>query len=469
MDKKQIDAFLAGTLEIPFAQCRLTQRGVSMPIMYEGPGLLMQDADCNPRLRLFAQYVPSHEAIPRDLFRPFAPGTIVPEPEYYDLVAVDLTGAEWSAERLSLSTTYGTTGTYMEARPWHVDKRESVEGSSNGGTLRAFLRDEIRLPWHIVTKQGEFGGRLDVFASETAGCSWHVKKKDEGVELTFTARDGDLQHHFERFLRAFSILVGRDVRPTFFVMKDGGSRVTRLQRRYPANEGSAIVTPLNLDRAAADAGDAHAFLACHMVHSRGEFPEPYDYSEVMYRSWHRILRASKGDIENSSLVLSVAIEGVIKTVFASDHDADEDFHAQVTDVRPRLKAMDLPDRVRQCIQSSLGNALKPRVQDVLKRLIAQGAISQAHIDAWKELRHAAAHGELLIADSEPALQAHLNRFHCSLDLFYRLVFVIIRYRGKHCDLSTPGWPESLFPPMNTASRSLADRHPEGSVTDPTSV
>jgi hypothetical protein len=227
-----------------------------------------------------------------------------------------------------------------------------------------------------------------------------------------------------------------------------------------------MVTPLKLDMPLADARDAHALLACFMTDSIGADGSSADHSELMYRSWHRILRASKGDIENSSLVLSVAIEGVIKAAFLCDHDADHHFQSQVAEARPRLEAVDLPDRVRQCVQSSLGNAVKPRVQDGLKRLIEQGAISQAHLDAWKALRHAAAHGELFVADSDPAMQAHLNRFHCCLDLFYRLVFVIIRYRGKHVDLSSPGWPEAPFPPVVPPGVSLAGSQPAISVAAP---
>ncbi|MBF4067512.1 hypothetical protein LRP79_00140 [Burkholderia pseudomallei] len=466
MDKTQLDALLAGKLEIPFAQCTLTQRGTSTPIVYEGAGLLMQDADRNLRLRLLVQYVPAHEAIQRHLFRPFVPGVIVPEPEYYDLVATDLTGTEWVAERLSLSTNFGTAGTYMEATPWHIDKREKVQRVPEASAIQAFLRDDIPLPWHVFTRQGEFGGRMDVFSSDVAGLSWHVRKKDDGVELTFTAKHGPLQRHIERFLRAFSILVGRDIRPMVAVMTDGDLRVTRLQGRHLASEKAQMVTPLKLDTPLADARDAHAFLACCMTDSIDADRDSADHSELMYRSWHRILRASKGDIENSSLVLSVAIEGMIKAAFLCDHDADDDFQAQVAEARPRLKAVELPDRVRQCVQSSLGNAVRPRVQDVLKRLIKQGAISQVHLDAWKGLRHAAAHGELFLADSDPAMQAHLNRFHCCLDLFYRLVFVIVRYRGKHVDLSSPGWPEAPFPPVVPSGVHLAGSQSAISVAAP---
>jgi len=56
----------------------------------------------------------------------------------------------------------------------------------------------------------------------------------------------------------------------------------------------------------------------------------------------------------------------------------------------------------------------------------------------------------LLEDDEDRLQQHFDRFFCCLDLFYRLLFVAIGYRGGFIDYSTRGWPPSSFPHANGA-------------------
>ncbi len=109
-----------------------------------------------------------------------------------------------------------------------------------------------------------------------------------------------------------------------------------------------------------------------------------------------------------------------------------------------LKKAGLKPRALECIRSSLGNALRPRVQDVLLGLADKGIVRKGHLDAWKALRHAAAHGAVL-EDDEKAFQEHIDRFHVCLDLYYRLVFHLVGFAGRHTDYSVAGWPVAEFP------------------------
>jgi hypothetical protein len=176
------------------------------------------------------------------------------------------------------------------------------------------------------------------------------------------------------------------------------------------------------------------------------------------------LRAWENDLENSALVLSVAIEGLIKEAFASEHDVDAEFIDQLDRAKPILEKVELDKRARNCVLASIGNARKPRVGDVLHRLVEQGALHDGHVKAWSALRNTAAHGGTL-ADDDLALQAYIDRFHICLDLFYRLVFVIIGYRGHHRDYSvvcSPAqqeWPIVPFPPVPPTPASAGEAGP----------
>jgi hypothetical protein len=70
--------------------------------------------------------------------------------------------------------------------------------------------------------------------------------------------------------------------------------------------------------------------------------------------------------------------------------------------------------------------------------VTERVASEVHLDAWKGLRHAAAHGSVL-EDDDRALQEHLDRFHVCLDLYYRLVFLLIGYEGMADARVSTGW------------------------------
>ena len=142
-------------------------------------------------------------------------------------------------------------------------------------------------------------------------------------------------------------------------------------------------------------------------------------------------------------MLSVAVEGLVKKTLLSEKDADPEFVKQAEEAKPILKRAGLGPRALECVQSSLGNAKHPRVQDVLRRLAKEDVASEAHLEAWRGLRNAAAHGSIL-EDDDRALQEHLDRFHVCLDLYYRIVFLLIGYDGRHTDYGTRGWPTRRF-------------------------
>jgi hypothetical protein len=77
-------------------------------------------------------------------------------------------------------------------------------------------------------------------------------------------------------------------------------------------------------------------------------------------------------------------------------------------------------------------------------------ITNIHLAAWNKLRNTGAHGGVLRED-ENSLQKHLNQFHTCLELFYRLLFVLVRYHGKFVKYSAVGWPESTFPEQETSA------------------
>lgn len=455
MDRKRLGALTEGRFEEAFARCELRQRGTDTPRIITGGGFLSQNKDGELLLRVVAHEVRDFAtAVTLEFNRPWVAGRLIPETAYYDLKAWTLAGEEWHAERVSAAMDHGTNGTYARVKLWRIESHWQCQQRMKSARVAIFIPGGVDLPWHIWTSKGELAGALDRFEYDAEPFHWVARKEDGGVTLHFFVEGELAEPAFTHFWRALCIVLGHTIEPPEYSIVEGERETLRLVTRRKELLPHRLLPPIRNLRPSAN--DTHAFLHAFLLHAIGPAKEPgrpqEGYSELIFRHWHRILRARESDIENSALALSVAIEGLLNEAFANEHDVDAVFIGQLDRAKPILKAVDLEARARACVLSSIGNARRPRVGDVLRRLIEQGAVSQLHFDAWSGMRHASAHGGVL-PDDQIALQEHIDRFHVCLDLFYRLVFILIGYRGNHCDYSFPcdasqqAWPDVQFPPL----------------------
>lgn len=456
MDKKQLAALTEGRFELAFARCELRQRGADDPHVLVGSGFLAQDKDGALLLRMAAHEERTDvQVLKMEFSQSWAAGQLIPETAYYDLKAWTVSGTEWRAERVSPNMDYGMHGTAARIRLRRIETREQWEQFAEHTKITVSIPEELDLPWHIWTKKGEFGGATDKFEHDTGKFSWIAHKENGQTTLVFYPDGESVEPAFTHFWRGLHIVLGRLIESQSFFIVEGHWRTKRLASRVRTTSKRRLAPPIR--GLAFDAEHFHAFIAAFLEHGtlqrdEGGVAKQGGHSDLIYRHWQRISDAWENDLENSALVLSVAIEGLIKEAFASEHDVDAEFIAQLDRAKPILKKATLDERALGCVLASIGNARKPRVGDVLRRLVEQGALHDGHVQAWSALRNTAAHGGTL-ADDDLALQAYINRFHICLDLFYRLVFVIIGYRGHHRDYSvvcSPAqqeWPIVPFPPV----------------------
>jgi len=438
--EKIVKSLLAGDLEMPLSHCVLRQCGGSSPIVYEGSAFLMQEPNKSVRLRMFAAPVEMVQAFERSFKRDWIPGVLLPDPYYYDFEGVDTYGAIWKANRISIDTEFGS-GVYVRARPMIFEKTEQCPKPVERPGVVAFLPGKVELPWHRVPESD--AGRLALKRFEGKGGSfeWRVDETDEGAWLTFKCEDSAVEDHFELFLRGLSILTGRGLKPICLSIYEGDQKTIKMLNRLHEVDTAKLLPPIVMQMAFAV--DAHLFLERFMIKALDKEKGAENPCELAHRYWHRILRARESDIENSSLVLSVAVEGVVKITPPSERGGDPEFIKQIDEAIPILNAAKLGSRVLGSVLSHLKNAKNPKVKDTLQQLKSEGVISEDHFEAWKKLRNAAVHGDVLEYD-DTALQKHLDRFHVCLDLYYRLVFLLIGYQGRHTDYGTRGWPTREF-------------------------
>lgn len=430
------------SLSLSFPHCLLRQCGTEAPRSFTGTGFVEQLPDGSIQLKMFAtEKMSTREQAARLFPEGHTPGVLLPDTAYYDLEATDQAGFIWKARKQSIREQFGV-GNEVHARLRDLEKFEELGKPGDTRGAGWFIPGEFELPWHQTTKT-ERSSSVDRFEFDDELFGWKAHKVDGGLELNFTVKQSaPLEPSATRFLRATSMLLGCALEPLYSYTIGNGELVTRIHapgRKVRSRLSEPVPTSLFKHE------HAHRFLACCMHNADQAQPKPQDQLRILYAFWYRILRAHQEDIENSSLVLSVAIEGVAKTLCHSEHDTDTEFAALLEVETPIIEALEINERIRKALLASLGNAAFPKPKDTLKRLVEQGAISEAHVSAWNKMRNTGAHGALL-NDAGGKFQAHLNRYFTCLDLFYRLMFVAIGYSGKHYDFSAEGWPEANFPP-----------------------
>lgn len=426
------------TLSLP--HCELRQCGADTPLVLAGVGFVDQGPDGDLALRMFVTEKHDVRATMKSLgFGTLTSGVIIPTSEYYDVSATAQNGATWRAERQSINPIFGAK-TEVRVALTHWEKVDMLPRPAAVAVERWFIQSEFELPWHMQSGDRRDWAR-DLFAFDDDDFAWALQKEDGGVNAQFTAKRQPLEPHATRFMRALEMLRGRSLRPLITSTVSGKERTFRIHRR-PKPERLSLGPPIDLGRF--EPGDAHRFIAC-CLHLAKEPSNAGDPLLTLYRFWWRILRAHQGDIENSSLVLSVAIEGVLKALFPPSPDANAEFRRLVDAAKPAIGSLEVDERVRSSLLASLNHAIAAKPRDAMMRLEEQGVLEDTHIDAWKALRNAGAHGALL-EDDDDRFQRHIDRFFCCLDMFYHLVFTVIGYRGGFIDYSARDWPPSTFPP-----------------------
>jgi hypothetical protein len=447
LDSRMYKDFFKGALEIPLIDCELRQCGCDQPYIYKGPALLSQNEHGGLILQFFAIECPRYEATNASwLGMQSRPGELIPETEYFDFIGFDRFRHPWRSQRLSGSWQFGAS-TYVKFDV-HSIKR-TYEYSRNikkrGSYIEAYTPGKFKLPWHALTRS-DVGSTIDLFEAEYVEFKWRIRNAGDGIRIAFYVVDGDVEPHFRRFLSALSIVTGRPVDPIMIHNFDRTSQTTsELRTRQSALSTASLVGPLpqHAPRASAqEASSTHNFIRAFLMSIECIRPVHQDLTSHVYELWHRVLRAGQHDISNSALVLSVAIEALLDKVFRSEVDIDQEFLQEVNQAKEILSGLPIQARARGRIAASLDGAAKPSARSVMYRLAKQGFLQETNIADWKKLRNAAAHGEDL--DDQSRLQSNLDLYYKCLGLFYRLIFVVIRYRGDYVDYSKRGWPDSKF-------------------------
>lgn len=420
---------------LDFVRAKLTQQGSDAPRLYEGPGSLTQDERGALQLKLYCG-ASGDQDLAAEMVADFnrqdlTPGQLLGQDYYYLFEGVDLYGRIWSANNVAINVTTGMSSGGQIVRAKRLRRIKNCSESAFGGSDRIVMvvPGTFRVPFTGSQPQ-EAGFSI---CNIDLGGSTAVLKTKAGTLVVEVALTGqDLLLFPQRVLEAVGVAIGARLRPQVEVTLAGGERTQVIRSlEDEAHRSHRLQSPMPT-RGPGDFSDFQALV----VNFLAAFDKPYDQ---LAGYWFRALSAFSDSLENQALVLTTAIEGVLKTYFSEDTKPDAEYVAQISAAKPLVKALPLGVRARERLLGSLGNAKDPTATNALHALEKNQRIPEGLREVWKELRNKMSHADELQWD-DAKTQLFINDLYGCLELFYRLLMLHIGYEGRLICYSKVGWP-----------------------------
>lgn len=438
LDNKEIESAIINSLSIDFVSITLTQDTAENPKKYAGPGSIFIDTDGIIRLKMYHTYQ-NEEDIQRDFTDSFSddgliPGKIIGDQHYYSLSAVDMKGRQWNSSHVSLSghTSFPARGKVIETSLRKISLAHmSAEGDKSLGELSyIIIPGNYKIPCNKFEKT-EKGTSLNICELNLGNYSCEIKKRDSHIEILIRgSSDIAIDKYANILLEAISICTGALLRPKLRIESNKDRRLAVIH-----SAGKPLMQELQSPIDGMNTRET-AYLEEFARKYTSKVSEPFT---ELFGYWYRVFSESSGELENKALVLTTAIEGLLKKYFQEYGAPDSDFIAQANDAKPKIKAIDIGKRIKERVLSSLGNALSPTPKNSLHSLAASKIIPGELIKTWNELRNKSAHADEL-KKSDAELQEFLDQLFGCLELFYCLLLRHIEYKGNYIRYSQIGWP-----------------------------
>lgn len=159
--------------------------------------------------------------------------------------------------------------------------------------------------------------------------------------------------------------------------------------------------------------------------------------------WHKIYRAWQAGLENVALLLTVSVEGMVKTHLLNYGLPDTETLDHIKEAVGKVNTIDLDRKLKERLLSSLGHMKSPTVKGALFGMAQLAFFPKEWVTVWSELRNRSAHADRIDLD-KIKLQKLIDQIYCCFTLYYRILYLIIEYEGKYTNYSQPGRPENDF-------------------------
>lgn len=435
---KDFGAIGRNEFSLDFLKATLTQQIEVNPKTFTGPATVWQDGDGRLQLKMFAPSENPNELI--DVMNELGGGgiqaeTLIAAHTYYTLDAFDMYGHVWTAKNVSLDgdISHPMSGRVIRsdiAEIRNVTPRKMPEIAKV--KQQFIVRGEVKIPH--THQQPEIPGLTRSMCTVNLGAdrTCEIKQKQDALHILVTMNRDDAEEFGVAVLQAIGVAAGAELFAQVQVRLKDDQFEQIVRSKNTRTESSRLLTPIPM-RYFGDFAGFEAFVS--------KFSLLDDVTrKQMLGFWHRILAGVSSSTENEALIMTTAIEGILKACFLEAGLPDAEFLSQLDEAKPLVKGLKLGSRARDRVLTSIGNARNPTPIQALRTLAAQGDLPDDLGKAWNELRNKLVHADELEWDAVKT-QAFLDDWFSCLELTYRLIMLKIGYEGQIVRFSRRNWPE----------------------------
>ena len=432
-NKETIDKFISNSFEIDCIDICLTQKTDEDPIIYTGPGTIYQDKHGILQLKLYSK----SNDIEKDLshqFKHYPPGKIIPNEDYFTLKATDMFGNEWVADNILISANVSssTASLVIKSKLAEIKTIESNEARSNTEKNYLFIivPGQYKIPCNKTEGLPNGGWRLNRTVFSANEIDFEFKKYDDYLIIYANAKTENLDKDvYLKLIEALSIFTGFIVRPIVIENTQKDKDILKIKSVDNSFTNKKLFPPFK-QFTKTEFKSFTCFLEKYLANIEAPFSDLFGF-------WHKINRAWQTSIENSSLSIGVAIEGIVKSYFSELGLADEEILKQAKEAKKLIEDSDLGERIKGRLFGSIGLLKNASPKGALNQMVQEKWLNKAMVSEWKELRSKSVHPDK-INQGSIVFQKYINQINTCLTLFYRLVFIIIKYEGSYRNYSKRG-------------------------------
>lgn len=437
LNEQKLELLLANQFEIDCIQIELTQQKDDDPIVYCGSGSITQKHDGKFHLKLYHAFNDVSKELMPNLGNT-KPGKIIGKEVFFCMEAVDMSGNVWTAKDISVPRGFSipASGKVIETTVRSLTSQKERESVADKSSSFFFL--VIPGKHHIPCNEWEEtkgGGRsLNTCKLKLSGTEIVIKDRNNCLTIRAEDPSGNINLSFkERIVEAMSIVFGK-LCPILYSSFSESDTIKSILNSIPSlTLNQTIASPIK-----------------HNVpweeHNFQEFIEKYLNTfnvehDTFFGYWHKINRSWQGGIESAALTISTAIEGITKNYYSEYGLPDDEIVQQAEEAKALIKNLELGQRIKSRIQSSIGQVKSSSPKNALYRLAKEGKVEKTLVDVWVSLRNKSAHADNLDEDIEE-LQAYIDDVYKCQNLFNVLLLFKIGFNGQYQDLSKDGWVEN---------------------------
>lgn len=437
---EEIEKILGSDFVLDCSAIRLMQKKDGAAKEYQGPGSIFQDRDGRLRLKMYHSFSPGYD-ISGELTGGFfgsglSAGKIIDDEFYYSLEAIDFSGRVWTSDYIWVS---GNTSFVVNAKLIEADLKDiSNESKRNGVNGEPRIRAHYIIPGDYKfpcnkSERSEGGVARSLCEMDSESFKLTMKKREGWMELAVeNCRDSRATDFVSLLLEAVSIGLGRYLRPVIQAVVYNGSIVNTIFSKGNEGDEKSLAPPIPV-RLPTDSLYLKEFIEQYLQ----VIDEPLS---PLFGYWYRVLSGESGELENRALVLTTAIEGVLKEYYSGHGLPDQDFISQIGSAIDLVKKGELGERIRSRLLSNLGHAKSATPKGALLGLAKEKLIQGDLVGIWTELRNQSAHADQLKRGGRE-LQRFLDKNYACLELFYALLLNHLKYCGSYIQYSVHGWPD----------------------------